>query len=124
MTRTLSIALLALAASPAGNPSHLEADPDPTVTDGDKYRVLLENQEVRVLHYRDQPGAKTHLHHHPAFVIYALAPFRRQLAFPDGSKRTREFKAGDIAWMPAQSHVGENVGSTPTDALLVEVKPR
>lgn len=56
--------------------------------------------------------------------VYALAPFRRQLAFPDGSKRIREFKAGDVAWMPAQSHVGENVGSTSTDALLVEVKPR
>jgi hypothetical protein len=27
-----------------------------------------------------------------------------------------------VAWMPAQSHVGHNVGTTPTDALLVELK--
>ncbi|HET6146921.1 MAG TPA: cytoplasmic protein [Polyangia bacterium] len=122
MTRNLSIVLLAAATSYAGSASSLPHAPDPAVTDGDKYHVLLENQQVRVLRYHDEPGAKTRLHHHPAFVIYALAPFRRQLTFPDGTTRIREFKAGEVAWMPEQSHVGENVGSTPTDALLVEVK--
>jgi len=33
---------------------------DPVVTDGDKYKVLLENDRVRVLEYRDRPGEKTH----------------------------------------------------------------
>ena len=32
---------------------------DPTHTDGGKYKVLLENEAVRVLEYRDQPGEKT-----------------------------------------------------------------
>jgi len=124
MTHNLGILLLAAATGFAASASGRPLDPDPTATDGDKYHVLLENEQVRVLRYRDEPGAKTRLHHHPAFVIYALAPFRRQLTFPDGTKRMREFKAGEVAWMPAQSHVGENVGSTPTDALLVEVKGR
>ena len=42
---------------------------DPALTDGDKYRVVLENPQVRVLEYRDRPGDKTHMHAHPAFVL-------------------------------------------------------
>jgi hypothetical protein len=38
----------------------------PTVTHPDKYVVLFEKEAVRVLDYRDQPGAKTSLlHAHP-----------------------------------------------------------
>lgn len=96
--------------------------PDPAVTDGDKYHVILENEQVRVLRYHDEPGQKTHPHHHPAFVIYALAPFERQISFPDGRVVNRSFKAGEIAWMPEQSHVGTNIGTTPTEALLFELK--
>lgn len=95
---------------------------DPVVSDGDKYHVVLENARVRVLRYHDEPGAETHPHHHPEFLMYALGPFKRKLIAPDGSVRVREFKAGDVAWMSAQSHSGVNIGTTPTDALLVEFK--
>lgn len=100
------------------------APPDPAVTDGDKYHVILENEHVRVLRFHDEPGDKTHPHHHPAFVVYALGPFERQLRFPDGRVVKRAFKAGDVAWMPEQSHVGENVGTTATEGLLIEIKGR
>ena len=96
---------------------------DAARTDGDKYRVLLDNPCVRVLEYRDQPGEKTHQHHHPAFVLYALGPFKRVIQLPDGKQITRRFKAGDVIWSPAQTHIGENVGTTPTHALIVESKP-
>jgi quercetin dioxygenase-like cupin family protein len=95
---------------------------DPIHTDADKYRVVLENSQVRVLRYHDEPGDSTHPHHHPCFVMYALANFERELTFADGSQRLRRFQAGETAWMPAQSHVGHNVGSTPTEALLIELK--
>jgi len=52
---------------------------DPVKTDGDKYTVLLENERVRVLEYRDLPGSKTSMHYHPDFVLYALSPFKRRL---------------------------------------------
>jgi quercetin dioxygenase-like cupin family protein len=122
MTKPLRLFLLAFVAGCATAAARPAADPDPTQTDGDKYQVVLENEQVRVLRYHDAPGTKTHLHHHPDFVLVALAPFQRQLTFPDGTKRIREFKAGEAAFMPAQSHVGENVGSSPTEALLIELK--
>src|SRR5215471_18947293 len=95
---------------------------DPVVTDGDKYKVVLENDRVRVLEYRDLPGQKTAQHHHPAFVLYALGPFKRTLTLPDGKVLTREFRAGDVMWSDAQTHVGENIGATPTHVVIVELK--
>lgn len=96
--------------------------PDPTVTDGDKYHVILENSRVRVLRYQDRPGDKTRPHHHAEFVLYALSSFRRRLSFADGSVRERDFKPGDVIWMPDQVHTGENVGATDTDVIIVENK--
>ncbi len=95
---------------------------DPVHTDGDKYKVRFENDRVRVLEYTDKPGEKTHLHGHPAFVLYAVAPFKRKLHLPDGKVLTREFKAGDVMWSDTQTHIGENVGETPTHVIMVEMK--
>ena len=95
---------------------------DPLGTDGDKYKLILENERVRVLAYDDKPGDKTHQHEHPDFVLYALAPFKRKLTFADGKSATREFKTGEVIWMKRQIHVGENVGTTDTHVLIVELK--
>ena len=54
---------------------------DPVHTDGDKYKVKIENERVRVLEYKDQPGEKTHQHSHPAFVLVALTPFKRKTPY-------------------------------------------
>jgi beta-alanine degradation protein BauB len=119
----LFASLLCACASPSAQRASTSA-PSPTVSDGDKYHLVLENERVRVLRYHDQPGDKTHLHHHDEFVLYALSAFRRRLIFPDGTVKDRDFKPGDAVWMPEQVHVGENIGTTDTDVLIVEQKPR
>ncbi len=95
---------------------------DSIVTDSDKYKVLFENEKVRVLEYRDQPGEKTHQHHHPAFVLYALSPFERKITLPDGKFIMRNFKVGDVIYSEEQTHIGENVGQSPTHVIIVEMK--
>ena len=75
----------------AGCPAFAE---DPLATDGDKYKLRIENDRVRVLEYHDKPGEKTNMHEHPDFVLYALGSFKRRLTFPDGKTIVREFKAG------------------------------
>ena len=95
---------------------------DPLETDGDKYKVLFENERVRVFEYRDLPGEKTHQHQHPAFVLYAVAPFERKIHLPDGTVLHRKFAAGDVLYSESQTHIGENVGTTPTHAIIVEMK--
>ena len=95
---------------------------DAVQTDPDKYKVVLENERVRVLEYRDKPGQKTKMHTHPDFVLQALAPFKRKLTMSNGKTMTREFKAGEIVWMNSQTHIGENIGDTDTHVLITELK--
>jgi quercetin dioxygenase-like cupin family protein len=95
---------------------------DPVVTDGDKYSVVLENERVRVLRYHDKPGDRTSQHAHSDYVLYAESSFKRRLTFPDGRKQEVDVKAGSIVWMKAQIHIGENIGDTNTDVIVVELK--
>jgi hypothetical protein len=52
---------------------------DPTVTNPDLYDVVMENERVRVLEYRDRPGDRTTPHVHPDSVMITLSAFRRRL---------------------------------------------
>ena len=95
---------------------------DAVQTDGDKYKVIFENECVRVLDYKDQPGQTTRQHKHPAFVLYALGPFKRSITLPDGKVLQRQFKDGDVMWSDSQTHIGTNSGDTPTHVVMVELK--
>jgi quercetin dioxygenase-like cupin family protein len=94
---------------------------DPTRTDPDKYAVVFENDRVRVLEYRDEPGAKTNPHDHPDSVMITLSAFDRRLTV-GGQTREVTLEPGEIRWLDAQRHTGENVGSTPTHVVFVELK--
>lgn len=94
---------------------------DPTVTDPDKYAVVFENDRVRVLEYRDEPGAKTSPHDHPDSVMITLSGFDRRLAVGDQT-RDVTLEPAEIRWLDAQTHSGENIGSTPTHVVFVELK--
>jgi mannose-6-phosphate isomerase-like protein (cupin superfamily) len=94
---------------------------DPVQTDPEHYRVVFENDRVRVLEYRDDPGAATHVHHHPDSVMYTLSAFRRRVHAADRHVDV-DLPAGAVRWVGAQDHRGENIGDTPTRALFVELK--
>jgi quercetin dioxygenase-like cupin family protein len=95
--------------------------PDPAVSNPEHYKVLFENERVRVLEYTDAPGDRTTPHHHPDSVMYTLSSFRRRLVSAD-AQREVELQAGSVGWLPAQEHHGENIGDTPTHVLFVELK--
>ena len=95
---------------------------DAVQLDGDKYKTIFENDCVRVLDYQYAPGESTHQHSHPAFVLYALSPFKRSITLPDGKILQRQFKQGDVIWSNSQTHIGTNTGDTPTHVILVETK--
>jgi hypothetical protein len=94
---------------------------DPACTDPDKYKVMFENDRVRVLEYRDIPGGKTHPHRHPDSVMYTLSAFRRRLHAQEGA-RDVVMEPGHAHWLSAQIHAGENIGTTDTHVLFVELK--
>jgi hypothetical protein len=94
---------------------------DPTVTDPDKYKVVFENERVRVLEYRDKPGDRTSPHRHPDSVMLTMSSFERRLIHGD-RERDVQLEAGRAAWLAAQEHHGENIGTTDTHVLFVELK--
>lgn len=94
---------------------------DPTETDPDKYKVIFENERVRVLEYTDKPRDRTSPHHHPDSIMYTLSSFERRLIHDDRETEV-ELEAGRVAWLAAQDHSGENIGETETHVLFVELK--
>ena len=94
---------------------------DPTETNPDLYRVLFENDRVRVLEYLDAPGDRTRPHAHPDSVMVTLSTFRRRL-WTDDREVELELPAFQARWLDAQEHAGMNIGETPTHSIFVELK--
>jgi hypothetical protein len=94
---------------------------DPVETNPGLYRVVMENDRVRVLEYRDRPGDRTTPHRHPDSVMITLSAFRRRLA-SDGRETELQLEAGQARWLAAQEHTGENIGDTETHVIFVELK--
>ena len=95
---------------------------DPVTTNPDLYSVVFENERVRVLEYSDTAGTLSVPHTHPDSVMVTLSSFARRLHAGDGRTFDTELPFGAARWLPAQSHSGENTGSTPTHAIFVELK--
>jgi hypothetical protein len=94
---------------------------DPVVTNPEYYRVVFENERVRVLEYTDSPGDKTTEHSHPDSVMITLSAFRRRLS-SGGKDFEVELPAGTARWLSAQDHSGENIGESQTNTFFVELK--
>ena len=94
---------------------------DPVETNPEFYRVVFENDRVRVLEYTDRPGDRTQPHSHPDSVMYTLSSFRRRLIHGDRQVDV-ELAAGETRWLDAQTHAGENIGDTESHSIFVELK--
>jgi beta-alanine degradation protein BauB len=94
---------------------------DPVESNPDHYRVVMENERVRVLEYRDRPGDRTTPHRHPDSVMVTLSSFRRRLVSGEREAEV-ELPSGLSRWLDAQEHLGENIGDTETHVLFIELR--
>ncbi len=89
----------------------------------DKYKVLLENDNVRVVEYTIKPGERDQTHTHPPKVSYTVEGGSLRITMADGTSAVHESTAGDATWDPARSsHFAENVGTVPVRIVLFEIK--
>ena len=95
---------------------------DPMQVGPNIYKLLFENERVRVFEVRFKPGEKIALHSHPDHVVYVLGDGKLKLSSPDGKSVEVVLKAGQTLWIPAKTHAAENVGSTDGHSLVVELK--
>ena len=88
----------------------------------DMYKVLLENDAVRVVDFRMKQGAKSEMHSHPRSVAIVLNDQRLKFTFPNGKSEVVDFKRGQAVWLDARSHSVENTGTEDVAGVLVELK--
>jgi quinol monooxygenase YgiN/quercetin dioxygenase-like cupin family protein len=115
--------LAAVAALSFAVPAVLLAQ-DPVPRYPDNYKVLVENDRVRVLDFRLRKGDTEEFHMHPAHVLYVLTPFTIMFKQPGGRTAVREAKAGDVLFSEAVMHSPTNIGETDAHGILVELKGR
>ena len=88
----------------------------------DSYKVVDENDRVRILEYRGGPGATTEMHSHPDLVAIPVAAANVKFGTPDGQTFEAEMGAGQAMFFPAQDHSTENIGGNDAHVILVELK--
>ena len=100
---------------------------DAAQTDRRSYKVLLENDQVRVLEYRSRPGLGVcgkGVHSHPDHLTILLTDAKAKAKMADGSTVVADGKAGDVFREPAVTHTIENVGGSGARIYIVEVKTK
>jgi len=95
---------------------------DPVSVDAKHYKVMLDNDQVRVLKIRYGPKEKSVMHEHPASVVVFLTNSQVKFSLPDGSKVDGGGKAGDARFADAGKHLPQNVGNAAMEGVLVELK--
>jgi quercetin dioxygenase-like cupin family protein len=117
--RTISAALLltCVMARPAAAQDAAKMQPR-------SYRVVLENDKVRVLEFRARPGigvCGVGVHSHPGHVTVLLTDAKVRVT-QNGHVQVIQNKAGDAFWEPPVTHEVENYGGNEVRSLIIEVK--
>jgi quercetin dioxygenase-like cupin family protein len=95
---------------------------DPTVVDAKHYKVMFENEQVRILKITYGPKEKSVMHEHPNAVAVFLTDGQIKFELPDGKSQDAAVKAGQAMFTPGGKHLPENVGDKPFEVVLVELK--
>ncbi len=98
---------------------------DPVTSDPRSFRVVLENDRVRVLEYRSGPGLGVcgqGMHYHPDRVAVTLTEAKVRITNADGQTALREIPPGYVFFSRAETHSVENIGGSGTRIYIIELK--
>ena len=103
--------------------SNMAKADDPLVVAPDNYKLLLENDKVRVVEFKDAPGDKIPMHTHAGdYLVYFVAPMDRRFELPDGKTVDVQAPAGEARWLGPVTHTEENIGTEDAHVIIVEFK--
>jgi hypothetical protein len=95
---------------------------DPVKLDPKHYKVVINNDQVRVLRAKYGPHEKSVMHEHPASVAVFMSDGHVKFTLPDGTSQDNNGKAQDATWADAGKHLPENVGDQPFEVIVIELK--
>lgn len=89
----------------------------------ERFKLLLENDYVRVIEYSLAPGEKDTPHTHPPKVSYVISGGKLLIHPKEGEPFVSGEMDGAASWDEERGwHYVENIGETTVHILLVEVK--
>ena len=89
----------------------------------DNFKLLLENDKVRVLEYTLKPGFKDQIHTHPPKSSYIVTGGKLKVYRIGGASEVFDEVPGTASWMDyVGEHYVENIGTTEIKIILTEVK--
>ena len=97
---------------------------DAVKADPKHFKVELENPQVRVLRFTLEPHETSLGHEHfTPHVEVQLTDSKEKEIFADGKEKVSQNKAGHVEWEGMVGrHTNENVGDTPIETIIVELK--
>lgn len=99
------------------------ADIDPVTVSPDKFKILSENEFVRVVEYTLKPGEKDNRHTHPPKSSYVVSGGKLRITLESGESFEVEEKTGSASWMGrVGKHNAENIGNSVVTIVLTETK--
>lgn len=93
---------------------------DPVEASPNYYKVLFENDKVRVMEMNLPAGQSDNEHSHHDQTVYFLKGGKVRVHLTDGSTVELEVPDGHTMWHEAWTHRVENIGSTDIRAILFE----
>ena len=95
---------------------------DPTKVGPEIYKSIFENDRVRANMITFKPGARIAMHSHPDHLLYWLKGGTLRITNQGEKPTDVTGKDGDVMFLPAVSHMAENIGKTEVKIFQVELK--
>src|SRR6185503_16614836 len=96
---------------------------DPVKVDPKRYKVELENDQVRVVRVRYGPHDKGVTHEHALNrVVTFITDGNMKVTTPDGESKILKTAAGDVTWGGPAKHTEENLSDQLFEVVVVEFK--
>jgi uncharacterized RmlC-like cupin family protein len=108
---------------PGETPSATTPSLDWVKVDSRRYKVELDNDQVRVVRARYGPHEKGVLHEHPFnYVVAFLTDTNLKVTPAQGEPRIASKAAGEVTYGRASKHVEENLSDKSLEVIVVEFK--
>ena len=85
-------------------------------------KVLLENDNVRVMQFELAPQETVPWHSHPDHFVYAITDGKLEITDKGKPAVIAEIKAGEALYLVATTHMAKNIGETPIQFIVTELK--
>ncbi len=112
-----------LKSKPGGTGPANPAPLDWVKVDPKRYKVEMENDQVRVVRARYGPHEKGVMHEHPFnLLVTFLTEAKLKVTTPEGESKVATKAPGDLAWGGPAKHIEENLNDKPLEVIVVEFK--